>query len=160
MLVLLRLVSGFALFAVFAKMIHLAGDHPETSGVSDGGYLALTVRVAGILAPLPPRTQNPRNPQLVAFRRSRNALGELVLSNEVTVAYTFHAPRTGGVGGVYRGTTNVAIPLLATGAVIIHDASLKWLPLSEQVRLLAAEKEAKEARRGFWEDTVTVGAAR
>lgn len=44
----------------------------------------------------------------------------------------------------------MAIPLLREGMVIVHDASLKSLPIPDQVQLLAAEKSAREGRRGVW----------
>lgn len=47
MLFLLRALFGFALFAVFARMLQVAGPDPQTDGVSDAGYLALAV-VLGI----------------------------------------------------------------------------------------------------------------
>lgn len=48
MLVLLRILFGFALFSVFAKAVRLAGDNPNTEGTTDGGYVALAVGI-GIL---------------------------------------------------------------------------------------------------------------
>lgn len=106
------------------------------------------VRIAGIVAP--PRSRNSRSPGSLAADRSRELLSRLALSNEVRVAFTFVVPRRGGAGGVYLGETNLAVPLLEAGAVMVHDGSLKSLPLTEQVQLLAAERSARSARRGCW----------
>jgi hypothetical protein len=84
-------------------------------------------------------------------------LSVLALSNEVRVAYTFAIPGGGGVGGVYLGRTNVALPMLHEGMVIVHDGSLRSLPIVEQVQLLAVEKGARETRRGFWTNAVVLG---
>ena len=51
------------------------------------------------------------------------------------------------MGGVYLGETNVALSLLEQGAARVDDATLKGLPLGEQVRLLAAEKAVLEKVR-------------
>jgi endonuclease YncB( thermonuclease family) len=118
--------------------------------VENGGPIAW--RIAGILGP--PASKQPRSARAMAFQASRDALLRLARSNEVSVSYTFVAPEGGGIGGVYLAGTNLAIPLVSEGMVIVHDASLKSLPLVEQVQLLAAEKEAREARRGLWSDTV------
>lgn len=115
-------------------------------------------RVAGILGP--PSSKQPRSARALAFEASRNALNQWARSNEASMAYTFIAPAGGGLGGVYVGGTNLALPLLTEGHVIVHDASLRSLPVVEQVRLLAAEKEAREAKRGLWADTVELGGSR
>jgi hypothetical protein len=47
MLFLLRLIFGFALFAVFAKAVQVAGPYPMTEGPTDAGYVALAA-VVGI----------------------------------------------------------------------------------------------------------------
>ena len=51
-------------------------------------------------------------------------------------------------------------PILEVGGAIIHEGSLKSLPVLEQVQLLAAEKAAREARRGIWEDPELVEVVR
>lgn len=112
----------------------------------------LTFRIAGVTAP--PRARRKHSEAWKAFEQSRKHLESQVLSNPVDVAYTFLVPRGGGVGGVYLRGTNVAYAILDAGMGIVHDGSLKSLPVPEQVRLLAAEKAAREARRGFWADTV------
>lgn len=109
-------------------------------------------RVAGILGP--PSSRQVRTPRALAFQSSREALRQWAGTGEVSVAYTFVAPEGGGLGGVYVGGTNVAIPLLREGHAIVHDPSLRSLTVVEQVQLLAAEKEAREAKRGLWSDTV------
>jgi hypothetical protein len=43
MLVLLRLIFGFALFSVLARAVRLAEENPQTDGTSDAGYVALSV---------------------------------------------------------------------------------------------------------------------
>lgn len=43
MLFLLRVIFGFALFAVFGRAIEVAGPSPQTEGTTDAGYLALAV---------------------------------------------------------------------------------------------------------------------
>lgn len=117
-----------------------------------------TFRLAGVMGPPPSR--NPLSERARAFQECREFLATLALSNQVTVSYTFHVPGAGGLGGVYLGGTNLAVPLLEAGLVIVHDPSLKGLPLPDQVRLLAAEKAAREGRRGFWTNTVTLEAIR
>jgi endonuclease YncB( thermonuclease family) len=116
--------------------------------VRDGQGAKVSFRIAGVLGPPPSR--HPRSERAVVFRRSQEFLRSLALSNDVRVAYTFMVPEGGGLGGVYLAGTNLAIPLLREGMVIVHDPSLKSLPIQDQVRLLAAEKEAREARRGVW----------
>ena len=122
--------------------------------LEQGGPIAW--RIAGVLAP--PSSKQPRSARALAFQASRDALARVSRSNEVSIAYTFVAPEGGGLGGVYLAGTNLAIPLLSEGMVIVHDASLKSLPVVQQVQLLAAEKEAREARRGLWADTVNLPA--
>ena len=116
--------------------------------VRDAQGAKVSFRIAGVLGPPPSR--HPRSERAEVFRRSQNFLRELALSNDVHIAYTFMVPEGGGVGGVYLGGTNLAIPLLREGMVIVHDASLKSLPIPDQVQLLAAEKAAREGRRGVW----------
>lgn len=108
----------------------------------------VSFRIAGVLGPPPSR--HPRSERAAIFRRSQDFLKGLAISNEVRIAYTFMVPEGGGLGGVYLAGTNLAVPLLREGMVIVHDASLKSLPIQDQVQLLAAEKEAREARRGVW----------
>jgi endonuclease YncB( thermonuclease family) len=112
---------------------------------------SLTFRVAGILAP-PPAARNPRGLKAEAFRFSRDHLLELALSNDVRVAYTFFVAHGGGLGGVYSGDTNLAVSLLSAGAALVDKATLKCLPVIEQVQLLAAEKSAREGKVGLWGD--------
>ena len=121
--------------------------------IRDADGARLSFLVAGIEAPPPSRI--PRSEKARAFAESRDALRDLVLSNEVRVAYTFFVPEGGGLGAVYRGPTNVAVPLAEAGVVRVKDATLKGLPLTDQVALLAAEKGAREAARGIWANTVT-----
>lgn len=45
MLVVLRILFGFALFAVLGKAIEVAGPTPQTDGIVDAGYLAVTVLI-------------------------------------------------------------------------------------------------------------------
>lgn len=133
-----------------------AGD---TVSVRGQGGPAQNFRIAGILAP--PYARNPLSDEAKAFRRTRDFLVSLVLSNDVSVAYTYLTPEGGGgIGGVYLNGTNVAVPLLSAGLVLVHDPSLKGLPLVDQVQLLAAEKAARETRAGFWSDTVALGELR
>ncbi len=106
------------------------------------------VRIAGISTP--PSVRNPSSDEASAFAWSRERLRSMVLSNTVAVAYTFMPNEGGGLGGVYLGSTNVAVPLLLQGAAVVNDASLKCLPVLDQLQLLAAEKEARESGRGFW----------
>lgn len=113
-------------------------------------------RIAGIVAP--PRSRAIHSPAWNAWEQSRRQLADLTLSNEVSVAYTFLVPRAGGVGGVYLHGTNVALPMLESGMALVHDASLKGLPVPDQLQLLAAEKRAREEQRGFWADPVMVRA--
>lgn len=114
----------------------------------------LEFRVAGITAP--PFTRHKHSPAWKAYEASRLHLESLARSNEVQVAYTFFVPRAGGVGGVYMGGTNLALAMLESGLAIVHDASLKSLPLTQQVQLLAAEKRAREAKRGHWADPAAI----
>jgi endonuclease YncB( thermonuclease family) len=109
----------------------------------------VTFRIAGVLGPPPSR--HPRSERAVVFRRSQEFLKALAISNDVRIAYTFMVPEGSGLGGVYLAGTNLGIALLREGMAIVHDASLKSLPIQDQVQLLAAEKEAREARRGVWE---------
>jgi endonuclease YncB( thermonuclease family) len=130
----------------------VAGD---TVSIRPPEAQAQNFRIAGILAP--PYARNPLSDEAKAFRRSRDYLASLALSNEVRVAYTYLTPEgSGGIGGVYLGETNLALPMLAAGWVIVHDASLRSLPITDQVQLLAAEKKAREAQVGFWSDTETL----
>ncbi len=116
--------------------------------VRDDQGAKVSFRIAGVLGPPPSR--HPRSERAAIFRRSQDFLKGLAISNEVRIAYTFMVPEGGGLGGVYLAGTNLAVPLLREGMVIVHDASLKSLPIQDQVQLLAAEKEAREARRGVW----------
>jgi endonuclease YncB( thermonuclease family) len=50
------------------------------------------------------------------------------------------------------GDTNLAVPLLSTGAALVDKTTLKCLPVIEQVQLLAAEKAAREGKLGLWGD--------
>lgn len=115
-----------------------------------------SIRIAGVLAP--PASRNLRSAAAQAFRASRDHLAGLLGTNEVRVAYTFLAPEGAGIGGVYLNGTNVALPLLDSGLVIVHDSSLRSLPVQEQVQLLAIEKLAREAQHGFWTNTVDLRA--
>lgn len=117
-----------------------------------------SIRVAGVLAP--PASRNQRSEAAQAFRASREQLASLILSNEIRVAYTYLTPEGSGIGGVYLKGTNIALALLDSGRVIVHDSSLKSLPVTDQLRLLAAEKLAREARHGFWTNTVDRSDAR
>lgn len=116
--------------------------------VRDERGAKVSYRIAGILGPPPSR--HPRSERAAIFRRSQEYLRGLALSNEVRIAYTFMVPEGGGLGGVYLSGTNLGIALLREGTVIVHDPSLKSLPIPDQVQLLAAEKEARESRRGVW----------
>lgn len=116
--------------------------------VRDGQGAKVSFRIAGVLGP--PSSRHPRSERAAVFRRSQEFLRSLALSNDVRIAYTFMVPEGGGVGGVYLAGTNLAIPLLREGTVIVHDPSLKSLPIQEQILLLTAEKEARESRRGVW----------
>jgi len=116
--------------------------------VRDANGSKVTFRIAGVLGPPPSR--HPRSERAAVFRWSQDFLRTLALSNEVRMAYTFMVPEGGGLGGVYLGSTNLAVPLLREGSVIVHDPSLKSLPIQDQVALLAAEKEARESKRGVW----------
>lgn len=120
----------------------------DTVIVRDARGAKVSFRIAGILGP--PWSRHPRSERSRVFRTSQEFLKGLAISNEVRMAYTFMVPEGGGLGGVYLGGTNVGIPLLREGMVIVHDPSLKSLPIQDQVLLLAAEKEAREARRGVW----------
>lgn len=105
-------------------------------------------QIVGISTPV--ASLNPHSPDSIAFRESRDFLATMVLSNEVRIACTLLVPDGGGMGGVYLGETNVAVPMLSAGKAIVHDASLRSLPVSDQIRLLVAEKTAKDARLGVW----------
>jgi endonuclease YncB( thermonuclease family) len=97
--------------------------------------------------------------RLLAWVEERNASRNLALSNEVPVAYTFFIPHGGGLGGVYLGGKNIAIPLLESGAAIVDEATLKCLPVVKQIQLLAAEA-AREEKRGLWGDSAMLEAER
>lgn len=118
----------------------------------------LEFRIAGVVAP--PYNRHRHTPSWKSYEDSRRQLESLVRSNEVSVAYTFLVPRAGGVGGVYLNGTNVAISLLESGMAVVHDPSLKSLPLTDQVLLLAAEKRAREDKRGIWNDPAMLGVLR
>ncbi|MCC6234943.1 MAG: thermonuclease family protein, partial [Verrucomicrobiales bacterium] len=118
----------------------------------------LVFRVAGVVGP--PRALKRHSPAWKTFERSREHLQSLALSNEVTVAYTFFEPRVGGVGAVYLRGTNLALAQVAAGMALVHDASLKGLPLPDQVKLLAEEKKAREEKRGFWAEPEVVARIR
>lgn len=109
----------------------------------------VSYRIAGVLGP--PSSRHPRSDRAAVFRRSQDFLRGIALSNEVRIAYTFMVPEGSGVGGVYLGETNIGVPLLREGMAVVHDRSLKSLPVKDQVLLLAAEKEAREGKRGVWE---------
>jgi endonuclease YncB( thermonuclease family) len=116
-------------------------------------------RIAGIT--VPPYSRNPLSDEARVHRETRDYLSRLALSNDVRVAYTFLAPgELGGIGGAYLESTNLAVPLLASGMAIVHDGSLKGLPVIQQVLLLAAEKEAREAGRGLWTNAAALEAMR
>lgn len=117
-----------------------------------------TYRINGIVAP--PWSRNPLSERARIFRRTRDSLASLVLSNEVHIAYTFHVPGRGGAGSLYRDGTNIALPLLRDGFVIVHQPSLHAVPVLEQVQMLAAEKAARDAARGVWSDPDTLAALR
>jgi endonuclease YncB( thermonuclease family) len=129
----------------------------DTLSVRVDGSRAQSIRVAGILAPSYAR--NPLSDEAKAYRRSRDYLASITVSNAVRIAYTFVTPEGGGgIGGVYLGPTNVALPMLSAGLVIVHEPSLRSLPMVDQVQLLAAEKAAREGRVGFWSDMTTLEA--
>lgn len=130
-----------------------AGD---TLTVGESRTNRLTFRIAGVVAP--PVNRHRNTPSWQAFEDSRVFLDRAAASNEVVIAYTYLVPGVGGVGGVYLGGTNLALTLLDSGMAVVHDASLKSLPLPEQVLLLAAEKKAREARRGVWSKPAVLSA--
>ncbi len=116
--------------------------------VASADHVPRSFEVVGIATPR--ATPNPRSQQSVASRAGRDFLSDLVLSNQVRIACTLLVPDAGGMGGVYFGDTNVAIPLLSGGYAIVDDTSLRSLPVKEQVELLAAEKVARDGHRGIW----------
>lgn len=71
-----------------------------------------------------------------------------------TIAYTVATPMRTGLGFFYFGTNEpIHLRLARSGWFRINPEARKRLPLSEQVRLRAAEREARKNGVGYWAST-------
>jgi endonuclease YncB( thermonuclease family) len=84
---------------------------------------------------------------LAVARASRQALSDLVLSNEVTVELTFLNTDRNGLGFVHLQTTNVNTTLASRGHVKVQREYIRNLRPIEQYRLLHAERTARAQKQ-------------
>jgi endonuclease YncB( thermonuclease family) len=99
----------------------------------------------GLVGVLPP-ADNQSGAGLEAGQQAKSRLSELILSNEVRVAFTYVDPQRRGTGLVYMGPTNVNAVMIRSRLVQFKPEFVKALPLTAQYALLRADRKARLAQ--------------
>jgi endonuclease YncB( thermonuclease family) len=97
-----------------------------------------------------PTSQNPRLKEFTEDTRAQ--LEERLAGHEVRISITSTNAQRIGFGYLYEGTNQVglAVELVTEGRWQLHPESGQVLPLKEQMRLRAADRQAQAKRHGLW----------
>jgi hypothetical protein len=113
---------------------------PTALELRDAAGAVYLLQLAGLEPPAP-------GPAALAVRQ---VLGALVVSQEVRAVTTVLTPRRGGLALFELGGTNLNAWLAAEGLARTSTNALEAVPMRDQLDLLAAEAQARKARRGLW----------
>lgn len=114
---------------------------PLTVTVRDESGRLANVRLTGIDG-LPPGTRDTKE----AAAASATLLGDLVLSNRVSIQVTHQYDPTALLGLVWVGTTNVNVALVRAGVAHAKRSFMNGLPLRLRYDLLRAQRAAESRR--------------
>ena len=106
------------------------------------------MRLAGIETPDPRKAKDNFTRSLIS--QSKTNLGQLILSNQVTIKILHTNQFRVGAGIVLLNGTNINAELVRGGLAWVNSTYAEGLPTRERKILERAEKQAVNERRGMW----------